>query len=90
MNKLELVEFAVYHWIFGGNHNFPALNENGVCDSSFFEGYPKKASYENGQKFLLDDIELIPSWLDKDLNTEDVKRKYDNLSKKKITFYIRF
>ena len=37
MNNLESVEYAVFHWVFGGDYNLPGLNSDGFVDQSFFE-----------------------------------------------------
>lgn len=47
MNKLELVEYAVYHWVFGGNYGLPGLNQTGHFELGFFDVYPVKSSYES-------------------------------------------
>ena len=45
MNDPELIEYAVYHWTFGGDQNLPGLNHDGTIDSEFFDRYPINASY---------------------------------------------
>ena len=47
MNDPELIEYAVYHWTFGGDHNLPGLNHDGTIDADFFDRYPINASYED-------------------------------------------
>ena len=36
MNDPELIEYAVYHWTFGGDQNLPGLNHDGTIDAEFF------------------------------------------------------
>ena len=45
MNDPELIEYAVYHWTFGGDQNLPGLNHDGTIDAEFFNRYPINASY---------------------------------------------
>ena len=41
----ELIEYAAYHWTFGGDQNLPGLNHDGTIDAEFFDRYPINASY---------------------------------------------
>jgi asparagine synthetase B (glutamine-hydrolysing) len=45
MNECELLEYAIYHWVFKGENNLPGLDNRGFVDPSFFEDYPRKTSY---------------------------------------------
>jgi len=45
MTELELVEYAIYHWVFGGDYDLPGLNEKGYVDPDFFDNYPQKNNY---------------------------------------------
>ena len=47
MNNTELIEYAVYHWVLGGDHNLPGLNKSGFFDSNFFGEFPVKSNYED-------------------------------------------
>ena len=60
MNNTELMEYAIYHWVFGGDHNLPGLNNNGFFDSNFFEKFPIKSNYED----FSDQFSLIQRDLD--------------------------
>ena len=42
MTDLELLEYAIYHWVFGGDYELPGLNEKGFVDPNFFYNYPQK------------------------------------------------
>jgi asparagine synthetase B (glutamine-hydrolysing) len=46
MTECELLEYAIYHWIFGGDSKLPGLNNRGFIDSNFFKDYPAKTSYQ--------------------------------------------
>ncbi len=41
MDKLQQVEYAIFHWICGDCHNLPGIKINGSIDSDFFSEYPK-------------------------------------------------
>ena len=35
MTDLELLEYAIYHWVFGGSYKLPGLNDKGFPDPNF-------------------------------------------------------
>ena len=45
MTDLELLEYAIYHWVFGGDYKLPGLNEKGFVDPDFFDEHPQKNNY---------------------------------------------
>ena len=45
MTDLELLEYAIYHWVLGGDYELPGLNERGFVDPDFFYNYPQKNNY---------------------------------------------
>ena len=46
MTECELLEYAIYHWVFGGDNQLPGLNDQGFVDPDFFDNYPIKTNYE--------------------------------------------
>jgi len=46
MTDSELIEYAVYHWVFGKDYKLPGLNANGSVAHDFFERYPAKSDYQ--------------------------------------------
>ena len=47
MTEVELLEYAIYHWVFGGDYELPGLNDKGFADPVFFNNYPQKTNYES-------------------------------------------
>lgn len=45
MTDPELLEYAIYHWVFGGDYELPGLNEKGFVDPDFFAEHPQKNNY---------------------------------------------
>lgn len=65
MNNAELMEYAIYHWVHGGNYGLPGLNQDGFFDHKFFREYSLKTDFKN----LFDQFALIkndPSLNDKE------------------------
>ena len=60
MTDVELVEYAIYHWVFGDDYDLPGLSEEGLPDHNFFDDYPKKTSYADFSD-LFDLIKFDPS-----------------------------
>ena len=46
MTESELLEYAIYHWVFGGDYKLPGLNDKGFVDLDFFADYPVKSNYQ--------------------------------------------
>ena len=46
MTECELLEYAIYHWVFGGENKLPGLNDRGLFDPNFFVNYPLKSNYQ--------------------------------------------
>jgi len=57
MNNIELLEYAIYHWVFGGDQNLPGLKKSGFFDWNFFDQFPIKSNYED----FSDQFSLIQS-----------------------------
>ncbi len=55
MNDCELLEYSIYHWVFGKDSDLPGLNKKGFVDANFFETSPTKTNYE----FFSDQFSLI-------------------------------
>ena len=66
MNDLELVEYAIFHWVFGSNHDLPGIDQSGFLDTNFFNSYARK---KNNYKDFAELFGLIS----KDLCLNDVK-----------------
>jgi asparagine synthetase B (glutamine-hydrolysing) len=47
MNECELLEYAIYHWVHGGDYKLPGLNDRGCVDPEFFKDYPIKTNYQS-------------------------------------------
>jgi len=47
MYDYEQVEYAIFHWVFGGEYCLPGINPNGFLNPAFFEKYPTKSSYKS-------------------------------------------
>jgi len=47
MNECELLEYAIYHWVHGGDYKLPGLNDVGCVDPEFFNDYPLKTNYQS-------------------------------------------
>ena len=60
MTDLELLEYAIYHWVFGGSYKLPGLNDKGFPDPNFFDNYPQKNNYAAFSD-LFDVIKYDPS-----------------------------
>ena len=45
-----------------------------------FHAPTTKYVYETGQRFLLENIDFIPDWLDKDLTLQELKKRYEENS----------
>jgi len=60
MTDLELLEYAIYHWVFGGSYELPGLNDKGFPDPNFFDNYPQKNNYAAFSD-LFDAIKYDPS-----------------------------
>ena len=60
MTDLELLEYAIYHWVLGGSYELPGLNDKGFPDPNFFNNYPQKNNYAAFSD-LFDAIKYDPS-----------------------------
>jgi len=47
MYDYEQVEYAIFHWVFGGEYGLPGINPNSLLNPAFFEKYPTKSNYKS-------------------------------------------
>ena len=46
MTEEDLLEYSIYHWVFGGDYALPGLDNHGFVNPNFFDDYPQNSDYE--------------------------------------------